>query len=233
MQQLDFLPQEKVIWGRQILSDAIAALGRDGIERPILFTVEPLAALAHELVSAIGSDFAGEYLDFPPHVPDDAVTNALRACEGTGAKSIIALGGGSVLDAAKAVSHFYQLKHGSYLPIVALPTTLSGSEFSHYFGVTETSGAVKFKRELRDQGDSTAGRDNRPRANSGYAAVIAPFLRHQRDRPRCRRNAAGGTGPSARYSRGQWSPSFSERSRALAFGNRNPRCPRCEINHVR
>ncbi len=146
MQQLDFLPQEKVIWGRQVLSDAIAALSRYGIERPILFTVEPLAALAHGLVSAIGSDFAGECLDFPPHVPEDAVTNALRACESTGAKSIIALGGGSVLDAAKAVSHFYQLKHGSYLPIVALPTTLSGSEFSHYFGVTETSGAVKFKR---------------------------------------------------------------------------------------
>ncbi|MBW9113905.1 iron-containing alcohol dehydrogenase [Rhizobium cauense] len=146
MQQLDFLPQEKVIWGRQVLTSALAKLNHYGIERPILFTVEPLAGLANEIAAAIGPDVVGEYLEFPPHVPETAVNNALRACESTGAKSIIALGGGSVLDAAKAVSHFNQRRHGLHLPIVALPTTLSGSEFSHYFGVTETAGAVKFKR---------------------------------------------------------------------------------------
>lgn len=146
MQQLDFLPQEKVVWGRQVLADALTKLSRHGIERPIVFTVEPLAGLANEVVAAMGSDVVGEFLDFPPHVPETAVNNALWACESTGAKSIIALGGGSVLDAAKAVSHFHQLRHGRHIPIVALPTTLSGSEFSHYFGVTETAGAVKFKR---------------------------------------------------------------------------------------
>jgi alcohol dehydrogenase class IV len=146
MRQLDFLPQEKVIWGRQVLADAMGALGRYGIEKPIVFTVEPLAALANKLVSVIGTDVVGEFTDFPPHVPEAAVNDALRACEYTGAKSIIAIGGGSVLDAAKAVSHFNQVRHGQYLPIVALPTTLSGSEFSHYFGVTETSGSMKFKR---------------------------------------------------------------------------------------
>lgn len=146
MQQLEFLPQEKVIWGRQVLGDAVAALERYGIEKPILFTVEPLAALADELVASIGSGVVGEFFDLPPHVPEAAVNNALRACEGSGARSIIALGGGSVIDAAKAVSHFHQLRHGRHLPIVALPTTLSGSEFSHYFGVTETAGSMTFKR---------------------------------------------------------------------------------------
>lgn len=164
MQQLDFLPQEKVVWGRQILADALAKLSRYGIEKPILFTVEPLAGLAKEVVAAIGSDVVGEFLDLPPHVPETAVNNALRACESTGAKSVIALGGGSVLDAAKAVSHFHQVRHGRHLPIVALPTTLSGSEFSHYFGVTETLGEVKFKR-------SYAVRETAPRV-----VIIDPEL---------------------------------------------------------
>jgi len=146
MQKLDFLPQEKVIWGRNVLADAMAALGRHGIVKPMLFTVEPLEALAKEMLAAVRSDFVGEFMDFPPHVPEAAVNNALRACEDTGAESIVALGGGSVLDAAKAVSHFHFVRHGRYLPVVALPTTLSGSEFSHYFGVTEIVGETKFKR---------------------------------------------------------------------------------------
>ncbi|GAC1046090.1 maleylacetate reductase [Rhizobium dioscoreae] len=164
MQQLDFLPQEKVVWGRDILADALMKLSLYGIERPILFTVEPLAGLANEVIASIGSDIVGEFLDFPPHVPETAVNSALRACESTGAKSIIALGGGSVLDAAKAVSHFYQVRHGKNLPIAALPTTLSGSEFSHYFGVTETVGEIKFKR-------SYAVRETAPRV-----VIIDPEL---------------------------------------------------------
>lgn len=164
MHLLDFLPQEKVIWGRQVLADAMGALSRHGIEKPIVFTVEPLAALAKKLVSTIGTDVVGEFIDFPPHVPEAAVNDALEACESTGAKSIIAIGGGSVLDAAKAVSHFHHLRHGRYLPVVALPTTLSGSEFSHYFGVTETSGSMKFKR-------SYAVRETAPRV-----VIIDPEL---------------------------------------------------------
>ncbi|KQY14310.1 alcohol dehydrogenase [Rhizobium sp. Root73] len=146
MEKLDFLPQEKVIWGRQVLSDAMASLARYGIEKPIVFSVGPLNDLRRAFVEPYVKDAVGEFLDLPPHVPDFAVRLGMQACEESGARSIIALGGGSVLDAAKAVSHFHQVKHGSFLPIVALPTTLSGSEFSHYFGVTETLSSVKFKR---------------------------------------------------------------------------------------
>ena len=164
MEKLDFLPQEKVIWGRQVLSDAMESLGRYGIEKPIVFSVEPLNGIRRASVEPYVMDAVGEFLDLPPHVPDFAVRLGLQACEASGARSIIALGGGSVLDAAKAVSHFHQVKHGSFLPVVALPTTLSGSEFSHYFGVTETLSSVKFKR-------SYAVRDTAPKL-----VVIDPEL---------------------------------------------------------
>ncbi|NOV19678.1 maleylacetate reductase [Ensifer adhaerens] len=146
MEKIEFLPQDNVIWGRGILADALGQLTQYGIKKPIVFTVEPLDAFRRSSVAPNLPDSVGTFVDLPPHVPDFAVNQALEACEASGAKSIVAVGGGSVLDAAKAVSHFHQIRHGTYLPIAALPTTLSGSEFSHYFGVTETAKEIKFKR---------------------------------------------------------------------------------------
>jgi alcohol dehydrogenase class IV len=146
MNQLKCLPQEGIVWGHDILKTAAASLGEHGIRRPIVFTVEFLEDLNREYIQPAVLDGVGIFTGLPPHVPDYAVRKGLDACIGLGAESIIALGGGSVLDAAKAVSHQHFERTGRFLPIAAFPTTLSGSEFSHYFGVTETDGPVKFKR---------------------------------------------------------------------------------------
>lgn len=146
MNHLNCLPQESVFWGQHILQGAVARLGDHGIHRPITFTVEPLAKLHQSCVQRNLKHGVGSFMELPAHVPDVAVQGGLEACLGAGAESIVALGGGSVLDAAKAVSHLNHEKTGRYLPIAALPTTLSGSEFSHYFGITETEGPEKFKR---------------------------------------------------------------------------------------
>jgi len=146
MNHLNCLPQEGVFWGQHILQGAVARLGDHGIRRPVTFTVEPLERLYRNCVQPNLKHEAGSFTALPAHVPDVAVQGGLEACLQSGAESILALGGGSVLDAAKAVSHLHHEKTGRYLPIAALPTTLSGSEFSHYFGITETDGPQKFKR---------------------------------------------------------------------------------------
>jgi hypothetical protein len=146
MNHLNCLPQDGVFWGRHILQGAVARLDEYGVHRPITFTVEPLAPLYQSCVQPNLKQAAGSFMELPAHVPDVAVQKGLDACLRAGAASIVALGGGSVLDAAKAVSHLHHEKTGRYLPIAALPTTLSGSEFSHYFGITETDGPQKFKR---------------------------------------------------------------------------------------
>ena len=117
-----------------------------GIGRPMTFTVEPLQKLNQTYLQPNIKEGVGCFTDLPPHVPDTAIRDALGACMNAGADSIVALGGGSVLDAAKAVSWLHHKETGRYLPIAAFPTTLSGSEFSHYFGITETEGRQKFKR---------------------------------------------------------------------------------------
>ncbi|CAM4185110.1 Alcohol dehydrogenase iron-type/glycerol dehydrogenase GldA domain-containing protein [Bordetella tumbae] len=146
MEQLKCLPQEHIVWGRDIAGQVAVSLGSYGIKRPITFTVEFLKALYSEYLQPHIADSVGIFSALPPHVPDFAVHEALQACLYARAESIVALGGGSVLDAAKAVSDLHYRQTGRYLPIAAFPTTLSGSEFSHYFGVTETDGPRKFKR---------------------------------------------------------------------------------------
>ncbi|KJC60390.1 alcohol dehydrogenase [Bradyrhizobium sp. LTSPM299] len=145
------LPQDTLRWGHGIVEPTLRELREDGFERPMIFTVEPLLLSTNRDILPHLNDVSGVISDFPPHAPDTAIESALGRCILTGARSIIAYGGGSVLDAAKAVSHFHRLRQGRYLPIVALPTTLSGSEFSHYFGVTETSGLRPFKRSYAER----------------------------------------------------------------------------------
>ncbi|MDH2384490.1 iron-containing alcohol dehydrogenase [Bradyrhizobium sp. CER78] len=134
-----------------IVDAAIRDLADEGFERPMIFTVEPLLLSTKRAILPHLHDAAGMLSDFPPHAPDSAIEDALDRCIQAGARSIVAFGGGSVLDAAKAVSHFHYLRQGRYLPLVALPTTLSGSEFSHYFGITETSGPRPFKRSYAER----------------------------------------------------------------------------------
>ncbi|MDM0074793.1 iron-containing alcohol dehydrogenase [Variovorax sp. J2P1-59] len=146
MNQYNCLPQDGVFWGEHILQSTVSRLGDYQMGRAITFTVEALTKLNQTHVQPNLKHGAGTFTELPAHAPDTAVQKGLDACLGAGADSIIALGGGSVLDAAKAVSHLHHEKTGRFLPIAALPTTLSGSEFSHYFGITETDGAQKFKR---------------------------------------------------------------------------------------
>jgi len=148
---LKCLPQDAVRWGQGIAPEALEDLSKNEVERPIVFTIEPLLSSTNQMILPRVQDVSGVFTDLPPHAPDTAIEAALARCIRTGTRSIIAYGGGSVLDAAKAVSHFHFIRQGSHLPIVALPTTLSGSEFSHYFGVTETSGARPFKRSYAER----------------------------------------------------------------------------------
>jgi maleylacetate reductase len=146
MSQLNSLPQELVVWGKSILSETVASLGDRGFDRPIIFTVPPLETMNGEYVQAKLKNRVGVFTDLPAHAPDVGIRSGLKACVEAGAHCIVAHGGGSVLDAAKAVSYLHHQQTGRYLPIAALPTTLSGSEFSHYFGITETGGPQTFKR---------------------------------------------------------------------------------------
>jgi maleylacetate reductase len=113
-----------VRWGLAELEPLLAELR---VERPLLVTSSRFA----DLDLPVGSRFAG----VKRHAPLDVVAAATEAA--AAADGLVALGGGSAIDTAKAVSA------STGLPLVAVPTTYSGSEWTPYFGMRDEGRAVK------------------------------------------------------------------------------------------
>lgn len=78
-------------------------------------------------------DVALHYTDIAPHVPVDKAVAARAAAADRGIDLVISIGGGSTTGLAKAVA----LTSG--LPVIAVPTTYSGSEATNVWGLTENS----------------------------------------------------------------------------------------------
>ena len=113
-----------VRWGLDELPGVLAVLG---IERPLLVTTPRWTKV--EL--PVGSVFDG----VRPHVPAETVEAAVEASRD--ADGLLAVGGGSAIDTAKAVSARRDL------PIVSIPTTYSGAEWTPGFGVRDEERRVK------------------------------------------------------------------------------------------
>ncbi len=108
-----------VRWGLEELPGLLAELG---IERPFLVASPRWEAPV---------EVAGTWSE----VPSDRIQDAAAAAGG--ADGLLALGGGSAIDLAKAIS----VETG--LPLVSLPTTYSGAEWTPSFGIRDHDKRMK------------------------------------------------------------------------------------------
>jgi maleylacetate reductase len=115
-----------VRWG---LGELPAVLVELSIERPLLVTTSRWRGVAVPAAER----FAGAL----PHAERGGVSGALEAARGADADGLVALGGGSAIDTAKAVSA------ATGLPVVSLPTTYSGAEWTEFFGSRDPETGVK------------------------------------------------------------------------------------------
>lgn len=113
-----------VCWGIEELD---SLLGELGIGRPLLVTSERFGDLALPV--------AARFTGVRRHAPLETVSEATAAAGD--ADGLVGLGGGSAIDTAKAVSA------ATELPLVAVPTTYAGAEWTPFFGTRDEARRLK------------------------------------------------------------------------------------------
>jgi maleylacetate reductase len=132
------LPTQRIVWGAGRARALAGELRALGARRAVVLTTASLSGnLAEDVGIGLGDALVGVHADLPPHVPRSAVDSAAELALAVDADALVAVGGGSVLDAAKAVSAELRDRGAPPHAHIAVPTTLSGAEFAHYYGVTE------------------------------------------------------------------------------------------------
>lgn len=140
-------------WGA--LAEVPDVAAEIGAERPLLVATRRGAEQAR------GLSFAGVYDGVRSHVPAETVDAASHAAEEAGADALVALGGGSAIDTAKAVT-VELARRGRSVRTIAVPTTYAGAEWTPYFGIRDERARTK-----------RGGSDERARP---VAAVYDPAL---------------------------------------------------------
>ncbi len=127
----------RVVFGPGSRRSVGAEAERLGIRRALL-----IASARHgeEVTADLGGVVAARFKDAVMHVPAAVAARALDVATRARCDGLVALGGGSPIGLAKAVAR------ETGLPIVAVPTTYSGSEMTSVWGLTDEGG----KRTGRD-----------------------------------------------------------------------------------
>lgn len=162
-----FPRQDLVAYGRpaaEVLRELAAA---SGLRRLMITTTRSLTpTLAAQLARDLGELCVGVFAGIGAHSPRESVMGGAEAARKAQADLLVALGGGSVIDATKVMQlalwaglgrpdelDAYRAGHGegrvdvARIPpgvrMVAIPTTLSAAEFTPFAGVTDTGRRAK------------------------------------------------------------------------------------------
>lgn len=141
-----FLPVERIHHGAGCSRRLIAALDRANVQRALVITGPTIANetnLLWYVEQVLGGMHAASYGGVRAHVPSATVSEAAELARVAQADVLVSLGGGSVIDTAKAVAFALREERGGAPPHIAVPTTLSAAEFTPSAGVTDEDAGVK------------------------------------------------------------------------------------------
>jgi alcohol dehydrogenase class IV len=121
----------RVVFGAGAVERLPEEVDRLGVRRVLILCTQGQRGLAEEIAGRLGGRVAGVFDRAAMHVPVERAEEARGTAASLGADACLAVGGGSTIGLAKAIA----LTSG--LPVVALPTTYSGSEMTPIYGLTE------------------------------------------------------------------------------------------------
>lgn len=163
--------QERVTYGKPAADAVAEEIGRAGARKVFVTTTRSITngPLVARVVQSLGAKFAGKFDAISAHSPREGVLAGAEAVREAKADLIIAVGGGSVIDATKVMllavwrgvrnsdelSALAGLRGSASneasawnaepqaLRMIAVPTTLSAAEFFPSAGVTDVQRRVK------------------------------------------------------------------------------------------
>jgi maleylacetate reductase len=135
----DLLPS-RVVFGPGTIDGLANEVKTLSAKRALVLSTPGQRKLADEASRRLGVATAGIYAEAVMHVPVETARAAREMTRRVAADCIVAIGGGSTIGLAKAVAV------DTKLPIIAIPTTYSGSEMTPIYGMTEAG----LKRTARD-----------------------------------------------------------------------------------
>ncbi|MBA2679747.1 MAG: iron-containing alcohol dehydrogenase [Ktedonobacteraceae bacterium] len=141
-----FLPQEHVLFGVGSLERLPDEVRRVGGQRVLLVTGNTLATqtdVVKRVVEVLGTLHVGTFSNIRQHAPKGDVAQAADLARSLQTDILVSVGGGSPIDAAKAVAYALAQDKDVYLPHIAMPTTLSAAEFTPSAGVTDEEKRAK------------------------------------------------------------------------------------------
>jgi maleylacetate reductase len=123
------------VWGPGSLGQLGEICAEAGIGRVMAVAGRSADGVAARLPALLGKRYLGRWSDVPAHVPAHQASLAVGSAQETHADGILAVGGGSAIGLAKIVALALRL------PLIAVPTTYSGSEMTSRYVVTTDRGA--------------------------------------------------------------------------------------------
>jgi alcohol dehydrogenase class IV len=130
----------RVVFGAGSVVQLPAEVEKLGARRALVLSTPGRAASVKAVAASLGARYAGLYGKAVMHVPVEVAQDARRVAQELGADCCVAVGGGSTIGLGKAIAAT------SGLPVLAVPTTYSGSEMTPIYGLTEGG----LKRTQRD-----------------------------------------------------------------------------------
>jgi alcohol dehydrogenase class IV len=130
----------RVVFGLGSLGKVPEEIERLGVKRVLILTTPGRKKSGEELAARLGAKAAGVFGAAVMHVPVETADAGRAEAARLNADCYIAIGGGSATGLAKAIA----VVTGN--PILAIPTTYSGSEMTPTWGLTENG----IKKTMRD-----------------------------------------------------------------------------------
>ena len=164
-----FNATERISFGEPATTAVIKELDRTGSQRVFVLGSRSVALTPsyQAIVHALGKRCVGQFTGITAHVPQSCVLEGTQAVRAAHPDVLLAIGGGSVIDATKIMlvalkkdlstptqlheAAGFAASDGSVRPadaaqwlrMIAVPTTLSAAEFTWFAGCSDTTAGVK------------------------------------------------------------------------------------------